>query len=128
MMSCTDGENILSMKRGRNLCHYVGTRCVDKFLGMCIKSSQSHCCFNSKLARIIQEQGRTQLGQSWGNADSPQCDGFTMSDFQKIDFSQIDLSEFVQDVMNNVKLPSVDGSNADISKSVQDKVNNYYSK
>ncbi|MDR0233572.1 MAG: conjugal transfer protein TraN, partial [Zoogloeaceae bacterium] len=25
-----------------------------------------YCCFPSKLARIIQEQGRTQLGKPWG--------------------------------------------------------------
>lgn len=128
MMSCTQNEQMLSMKRGRDLCHYVGTRCVDKFLGMCIKSSQSLCCFNSKLARIIQDQGRIQLAQDWGNADAPRCEGFSQADFERIDFSKIDLSEFVQDVMNNVKLPSVDATNAEINKSIQEKLTNYYSK
>ena len=59
--------------------------------------------FNSKLGRIVQEQGRLQLkqfapGGNWGSAGSPNRAGFTPEEFQMLDFSQIDLSEMFGDL------------------------------
>jgi len=54
------------------------------------------------LARIIQEQGRTQLGIGWGGSRNPDCRGFTPAELQQIDFAQIDFSEFYNDALNNL--------------------------
>ena len=56
------------------------------------------CCFASKLARIINEQGRPQLGIGWGSPEAPDCRGLSPEEFQSIDFSQIDLSEYIDDM------------------------------
>ena len=40
------------------------------------------CCFNSMLARIVNEQGRAQVGKGWGGAQSPDCSGFTVAQLQ----------------------------------------------
>ena len=32
------------------------------------------------------------MGISWGSGESPQCRGFTPEEFQKLDFSKIDLT------------------------------------
>lgn len=84
--------------------HYIGTYCKKEieFVG-CVQDAQVYCVFNSKLARIIHEQGRIQLQQfnprgNWGSARSPNCGGFTPEEFQMLDFSRIDLSEVFGDI------------------------------
>ena len=34
---------------------------------------QVYCCFESKLSRILQEQGRQQLNKPWGKPKTEQC-------------------------------------------------------
>ncbi len=98
LVSCKDNEKMLSKKRQNDLCHSVGSYCSKKIkLGgakMCVQNSDSYCCFNSKLARIFHEQGRPQLGMGWGSSDAPDCRGFKPEEFQKLDMSKMDLSEF----------------------------------
>jgi hypothetical protein len=77
-------------------CHYVGDYCAEKIpLAGCVQKKKTYCCFGSPLARIIQEQGRPQLGKGWGDPKSPDCSGFTIDEFQKLDFSKIDFSEWI---------------------------------
>jgi hypothetical protein len=77
-------------------CHYVGSYCAQKVpLIGCVQKKKTFCCFSSPLARIIQEQGRPQLGKGWGDPKSPDCSGFTIDEFQKLDFSKIDFSEWI---------------------------------
>lgn len=80
----------------------------------------------SRLARIINEQGRRQIGKSWGSAKSPNCSGFTTAEFASLDFSSIDLSEFTAEIMANIKMPNVGTMSQQIQGSVQQKVQNYY--
>ncbi|MCW5632013.1 MAG: type-F conjugative transfer system mating-pair stabilization protein TraN [Rubrivivax sp.] len=99
MMSCNEEEGKLAMKEGARLCHTVGTWCSSCFrvLGSCvscIEHTTSKCCFNSMLARIVNEQGRAQIGKGWGGAQSPDCSGFTVAQLQSLDFARMDLSEF----------------------------------
>lgn len=95
LLSCTKDEQLLSLKKGDNLCHYVGTYCDSRApLGGCVTKKDTYCCFNSVLARIINEQGRPQVGRDWGTAQSPQCQGFSFTDLAKLDFSVMDFSEF----------------------------------
>jgi conjugal transfer mating pair stabilization protein TraN len=99
MMSCNEEEGKLAMKEGARLCHTIGTWCSSCFrvLGSCvscIEHTTSKCCFNSMLARIVNEQGRAQIGKGWGDAQSPDCSGFTVAQLQSLDFARMDLSEF----------------------------------
>jgi len=99
MMSCNEGEGRLAMKEGARLCHTVGTWCSTclTLLGSCTSCTEqttSKCCFNSMLARIINEQGRQQIGKGWGNEQSPDCSGFTVAELQSLNFSAMDLTEF----------------------------------
>lgn len=86
---CTAEEKDLATKRDEGKCHFVGT--YKKHFNT--EKVQAFCCFPSKLARIIQEQGRKQLGLGWGSAEHPDCSGLTVDQFKLIDFSRIDLSE-----------------------------------
>ena len=58
--------------------------------------------FGSKLGRILQQQGRSQLGIGWGS-----CRGLTVAEVESIDFERLDLSEFTQDLMDGSREPSV---------------------
>jgi len=83
-------------------CHYVGKYCAVKVLGICLQKKKTYCCFNSVLARIVQEQGREQLGLDWGSPKSPNCRGFTPEEFQKLDFSKMDFSEWYSDLQKRI--------------------------
>lgn len=126
LMACDQEEGVLAMQRGQGLCTYVGTYCTQKFLGSCLSRKSSYCCYNSKLARMIQEQGRAQLGKSFGSAESPKCGGLTEAEFKQIDFSKIDLSEFIADIANNVQMPDVSGLQAQQQEQINQKVQNYF--
>lgn len=126
LLSCEQPEQILAMKRGQNLCVEIGTYCSKKVLKICVERTKSFCCYNSRLARIINEQGRAQIGKGWGGAENPNCSGFTPTEFAAIDFSRIDLSEFTAEIMANVRMPDVGAMGQQIQSSVQQKVQNYY--
>ena len=72
------------------------------FFGVCIRRSRAWCVFGSKLGRILQQQGRAQLGIGWSS-----CRGFTVAEVEGIDFARVDLSEFTQDLMDGSREPSV---------------------
>ena len=42
------------MKNDNRLCHSVGSYCSRKvpILGTCLETTQSYCCFNSRLAGV----------------------------------------------------------------------------
>lgn len=95
---CSNDEANLATLRSKGVCYHVGHYCSQHFLGACVKDHESYCCFHSKLARIVNVGGKAQLGISFGDPKSPNCDGFTIDQIQKIDFSQIDFSEFYADI------------------------------
>ncbi|KQP23395.1 type-F conjugative transfer system mating-pair stabilization protein TraN [Pseudorhodoferax sp. Leaf267] len=103
-MACDAEEGKLAMKEGARLCHAVGTYCSSciRVLGRCVSCithTTNKCCFNSALARIVQEQGRQQLGKGWGTARNPDCSGFTVAQLQRLDFARMDLSEFYASIV-----------------------------
>ena len=94
LAACSEKEQCLSQNRFSGKCHFVGTKSTK--LGT--ETEQVYCCFPTKLARLVHEQGRQQLGLSWGSADKPACRGFILKELQKIDFSSLDLSEITEDL------------------------------
>lgn len=126
MMSCDENEQLFSLKRGQNLCTQVGSYCSKSVLGTCYERTQSYCCFNSKLARIINEQGRAQIGKGWGTAKQPTCDGFTTGEFTSLDFSRIDMTEFINDIMANVEMPNIEDLSESVQGTVQTRMQSYY--
>lgn len=107
-MTCSEDEAVLAMRRGANLCSdKIGDWCSKKVLGICITRKRSYCCYNSKLAKIINIQGRAQLGIGWGDEESPSCSGFNAAQLTSIDFSKIDFSEFVGEVMDAVDMTRI---------------------
>lgn len=69
------------------------------------------------VSKIINQQGRAQLGMSSGTAESPDCSGFTVAQLQALDFTKIDLSEFTAGIQAN--LPNVSSVQSNISSKMQ---------
>ena len=93
-LQCDANEQTMQLKRGQNLCVYLGTYCSSKVLGVCVERKEKHCCFNSILAKLVNRQGRAQLGMPMD-----QCGGFNQDQIQQIDFSRIDFSEFIATIV-----------------------------
>lgn len=115
-LSCTKDEVALGVKRGSNLCFQTGEKCTKKtFFGSCLEKTRSYCCFKSTLARIINTEGRRQLGKGQG------CDGFTLNELERLDFSQMDFSEFINEIV------PTDINVDQRKKEITDKVNDNFS-
>lgn len=116
--SCDASEQKLAQLRSDYECNEVGTYCSESFLGICLQTMQSWCCFGGELAELVQVQvkggnwssvgfpsgggpGEVQpwvAGTGFGSPDSPNCSGFTPTQFQNIDFSQVNLKPFYANI------------------------------
>ncbi len=122
ILSCEQAEQVLAMKRDNRLCHGVGSYCSSRLpiIRLCIETTESYCCFNSRLARIVNEQGRAQLGRGWGGAESPDCGGFSVAQLQALDFSRMNLTEFYAEIAPT--LPDV----GTLRSRTQQNINGYF--
>ena len=118
-MSCNSEEALTALSEGARLCRSVGTYCSSciRVLGRCvacIEHTTGKCCFNSLLARIVNEQGRAQVGgKGWGSGENPDCSGFTIAQLQSLDFARMDLTEFYASlVAKSPDLTTIQSSNA----------------
>lgn len=107
LAQCSAEEKALGQSKEQGTTLYLGSYCAEKVLGACIRKKKTYCVFDSKLARIIQEQGtKGQLGIGLGSAKSPICGAITPEQLQAIDFELIDFSDFYDDMHGNAELPS----------------------
>lgn len=102
MSKCLAGEKILGCKISKGVCHEIGSKCSFKAFGTCLQKKKIYCCFDSVLSRIIHEQGRPQIGLGWGDGDNPNCRGFYVDEFMKIDFTEMDFGEYTDDLVRQM--------------------------
>ena len=118
LTQCSEEEKSLSDAKEKKLTIELGEYCAEKVLGVCIRKKKSYCQFDSKMTRIIQEQGKQQLGLGFGSKKDPDCSGFTPEQLQQVDFSTIDMSDFYEDLNANMELPNM--------QEIQDRINDKY--
>jgi len=108
---CKETESTAVQARDAGRSHFVEEYCKTRWKfgvgSICVQRARYYCLFNSKLGRIIQEQGRKQLkvfqpNGAWGDHNAPNCRGLSPQEFQMIDFSKADLSEFVSSINSTV--------------------------
>lgn len=106
---CSEAEEALGKAKEKGLTLYVGEYCASKVLGVCTRKKRSYCVYDSKLAKIIQEQGAIgQLGKGLGSAKSPTCAPITPEELGQINFEYIDFKEFYPEMHANAQLPNFD--------------------
>lgn len=112
LTGCDEDSRVVSKLRGEGKCVQVGTYCAEYInVGLakfCLRKKTVFCCFGNKFAKLLQEQGKSQLGLNFGSPESPNCRGFTPEELSKIDFSKLDLSEITADVMDRFKPQSAE--------------------
>ena len=123
-LGCSREELSLHEKDAQGLCAYVGTYCASSFLGVCLTKRKVYCCFESKLSRILQEQGRAQLSKPWGNPKTEQCLGFSIQEFAQLDLSKMDFSEVYAEFTDAARLPD----ELQAAAQIQQKIEDYYAR
>ena len=123
LANCSASERELAEERNAGNTHYLGRYCSKRtFFGVCIRRSRAWCVFGSKLGRILQQQGRAQLGIGWSS-----CRGFTVAEVESIDFARLDLSEFTQDLMDGSREPAVSLPDAgDTGTAMRTRIRDFY--
>ncbi|EPC6177105.1 TPA: type-F conjugative transfer system mating-pair stabilization protein TraN [Serratia marcescens] len=106
LAQCNDEEKSIGKAKEKLLTVDIGEFCAKKVLGVCLQKKHSYCVFDSKLARIVQQQGREgQLHIGFGSAKSPDCRGVNMDELQRIQFDHLDFTDFYDELQSNVALP-----------------------
>ncbi|MBW8191287.1 conjugal transfer protein TraN [Neiella marina] len=91
LTACEEEEQDMGVRIATHQCFKVGDKyCSMSVLGLCIQKRQDWCCYGSALSRIIMEQAAPMLGK-----DMSTCAGLTPSEMESLDWSQIDLSEWI---------------------------------
>lgn len=98
LTACTNDEQMLGMHKGANLSVYESETCTSRALGSCLQYTDTYCSFNSVLAKIVNTQGKRQLG-----LDVTDCTGFTIAQIGQLDFTRIDFSEFASSINAQAK-------------------------
>ena len=92
---CSGAEKELGKAKLNYLVYYIGEYCEKEWpwpINGCEIRKNTYCIFGSKLARIIQEQGRLkQLNNAaFGTPEHPNCSGMTVAELQQIQMDKID--------------------------------------
>ena len=112
---CTKDEQTLIEQRKNNLCVYVGKSSSARVLSV---TKHHWCCFGNILNKVLQVQGRKQLGMTLGNGGNPDCRGLTLTEILRLDFDKMDFSEFEAEIMKKMKIPGGDDLQARVKGSL----------
>ena len=103
--SCSASEIELTHLRIGGQTHFLRSRCTSSFLGICLNVREYHCAYNSKFARVFQEQAHLQTGSQFDGYNSPYCPGLAVEDLETLDVGIMDLTEVFGDMLASVSLP-----------------------
>lgn len=132
LVHCTDEERALAQKRKKEVTIQVSTdrgychNRVDLEMGsVCTSRHRVFCVFESKLAQLIQQEGREkQLGISFGivegDTNRVDCRGISVQELQKINFKKIDFTPLYKDLKDKANIPDNNKLDTIINKRVQD--------
>jgi conjugal transfer mating pair stabilization protein TraN len=100
---CSDHELETAQARQVGATHYRRTTCSRTivFGTICVERRRYYCVYDSKFARVFQEQANVQTGGQF----SSNCPGLTIAQLETIDVGIMDLSEVFGDMLDSVALP-----------------------
>jgi conjugal transfer mating pair stabilization protein TraN len=112
IFSCADDEKRLIEAKRAGRAIEVGEYCHNKapLTGVCTSYHTAYCVFGSRLARIIQNDGRkNQLGIGFGyvndddKGSNVDCRAITPYELSKMDFSKMNFGELYDAIKNEVE-------------------------
>jgi conjugal transfer mating pair stabilization protein TraN len=105
---CSAEAKNLAKKRNERKCVEIGRFCKTKFLGECMIKRTTFCCYDSIIAKIINQEAKKQLGRNNGDAENPSCSGLIKEDLENIDLSNVDFTEFYNEIIvPNLNIPDI---------------------
>jgi conjugal transfer mating pair stabilization protein TraN len=115
----TDEEDLINLRKA-NKCIYVGKR-DSKLLGIVTTVTRNGwCCFNTVLDKLVQEQGRAQLGMNFGTGNDLDCRGLTIREILKLDFNKMDFKDFYAEILKKTKIPEIKDMDQKIKDALPD--------
>jgi len=102
---CSENERQLIEHRKKNKCVYVGKTGKGGITGSPVK--HHYCCWNNMLNKVLQVEGRKQLGLNFGSGGNPNCRGLTIDELMRLDFTKMDFSEFIAEIAKQMKIPGI---------------------
>lgn len=104
---CEQKEFELNAKRTLDNCISLGRYCKQRTgIGKsCLEYRHVYCCYNSPLARIINEQVGPQLGLGYGTKKNPVCAGIPLDRLEEVDWSKVNLDEWLAILQANGQFP-----------------------
>jgi len=121
---CNADEYALGYARQDGRTHYVGRYCRHSNIFGCYAHGYVYCEFTSKIGRIIQEQGRAQLGIGWGSPTAPNCRGLSEVELATVNFDLIDFSEYFGDAFADMTNPPTNSQMESIVNSYINRLQN----
>ena len=122
LAQCDTTEIELGQAKQNGRTHYVGSHTTGGPFDE--KKWKTYCMFSSKLTRIIQQQGRLQMGMGWGSSKSPDCRALTPDEVSNLDWERMDLSEFYADAQAQAQSAMQDREgNSSIESRLRTRVN-----
>ena len=104
-LGCNESEEKLQIARNDNRCISVGSYCSKKaFFGTCLKKKETFCCYKSEISKLVAEAGKQQLSKDFGTPKEPNCSGFSVTEFQRLDLSQVDFSSVAASIIDDMNL------------------------
>ncbi|MBP9777693.1 MAG: conjugal transfer protein TraN [Rickettsiaceae bacterium] len=125
LVHCNSEEKELGESKEKKLVVYIGKNIHKTSELEPDRVDKRYCVFNSKIARIIQEQGRWgQLGINFGTGKYPDCSGLSPNMLAKLDMDKINLNEIVDEIAGQHQAYD----NNELGKKLTTKIQNYYDK
>lgn len=86
---CGQRDYELACKKQADLCIHVGGYKDNSY------RYQSYMCYESQIARVVNQYGLPQLYPNgpYGNPEHPRAQGFSVGEFERLDFAQIPIEE-----------------------------------
>ena len=119
---CPPEAKNLAKKRKENKCVEIGTYCKTKVpIFGCVIKRTTFCCYDSIIAKILNQEAKQQLGRNNGDAENPNCGGLSQEVLENVDFSKADFKEFYDEiVIPNLNIPEVKIDAKSNAKSAED--------
>lgn len=122
---CNSEEKLLGESKENKLVIYVGKNNHKTSEFEPDRVDKRYCVFSSKIARIIQEQGRFgQLGISFGSGKYPDCNGISAKMLSQIDMDKINLAEITDEIAGAHK----DYDSSAVGNKLTNRIKDYYTK
>lgn len=117
LVKCNPDDENLAKKRREKRCVEVGTHCTSKHFGKCIIEKTVFCCYDSIIAKILNQEAKKQLGLDNGTPEKPECGGIEPpEELEKVDFSKANFTEFYDEIVT--KHYAIPEAKMDIARNV----------